>query len=69
MGRGLQMLCRIYGGFKINGETFVWDYHQEKPVKESDLLAMKKEDREKQKAASEKAKWMQVGMFENEEWN
>lgn len=62
MGQGLCMIARMYGGIIINGEKWIWDYAQNTAVKESDLLTMKKAEREKRKAASEKAKWAQVGL-------
>ena len=56
------VVLKTYGGFKLNGETWHWDYARQEAVSETEMKAMHNAEREQRKAASEKAKWAQVGM-------
>lgn len=47
---GLQRLCKTYGRININGVVWVWDYVQDKAVKESEMT-------HEQWVASERKKW------------
>jgi hypothetical protein len=58
------MICKAYGGMTINGVKWIWDYAQDKPVRDDELKAMAKEERDRRKAASEKAKWSRVNLFD-----
>jgi hypothetical protein len=60
---GLRMICKAYGGMTINGVKWIWDYAKDEPVREDELKAMAKEEREKRRAESEKAKWARVSLF------
>lgn len=56
------ILVRSYGGVKLNGKSYLWDYAREELIAEDDLEAMKAADRKAREAESEKAKWAQVKM-------
>jgi hypothetical protein len=47
---GLQKLCKMYGRMQIQGVVYVWDYFDDKAVKESEMT----KERWKE---SEKIKW------------
>jgi hypothetical protein len=49
---GLAKICKMFGGMKVQGESFVWDYVANKAVPEKEMP--QGSDRWK---ASEKAKW------------
>lgn len=57
MGKGLQMICKIYGGmtFSQYGKEvrYVWDYHR-------DMAVLEKEMSKEQKELSEKARWQMI---------
>lgn len=57
MGKGMQMICKTYGAieFKQNGKTvrYVWDYHRDIAVLESEMT-------KEQKELSEKARWKDI---------
>ena len=46
MGRGMQMLCKTFGAidFNVGGEKvrYVWDYHTDEAVKESEMTPERK---------------------------
>ena len=47
---GLQKLCKAYGRMQIQGVMYVWDYVDDKAVKESEMT-------KERFAESEKIKW------------
>lgn len=34
---GLARICRMYGRMKVGNIMWVWDYHNEKPVKQEEM--------------------------------
>ena len=50
---GLRNICRMYGGMKIQGVDWVWDYAREEPVRKSDMT-------KEQWVASERAKYAKI---------
>ena len=53
--RGLQKICRIYGGMKCGNIMYLWDYHNEEAVKETDMP-----EGSERWIASEKAKYQKL---------
>lgn len=49
------MICKTYGGMVINGERWLWDYAQDRPRRESEMIAEKKAAIEKKKLMKLKA--------------
>lgn len=37
MGEGLQRVCKLIGGLRINGKLFVWDYAADVAVPEDEM--------------------------------
>jgi hypothetical protein len=37
MGGGLRMIARAYGGIRINGEDWLWDYAQDRAISPAEL--------------------------------
>ena len=59
---GLARIAKMYGGMKINGQMFVWDYVADEAVPESEMppgserrKASERKRREDAKAATEKS--------------
>lgn len=55
MGKGMMMICKTYGGMIIGGERWLWDYAQDRPRRESEMIAEKKAAIEKKKLMKLKA--------------
>lgn len=51
----MMMICKTYGGMIIRGEKWLWDYAQDKPRRESEMMAEKKAASEKKKLMKAKA--------------
>ena len=34
---GLRMICKMYGGMKVNDLTYIWDYVADEPVLEKEI--------------------------------
>lgn len=47
---GLRNILKMYGRMKVNDVYWVWDYANDKPMKEKEMT-------KEMKLASEKAKW------------
>jgi hypothetical protein len=52
---GLQKIAKLYGGIKVNGVDYVWDYATDEAVRKEEMPP----GSERWKA-SEKAKWAQL---------
>ena len=55
---GLQKVLKIYGRMKVGDITYVWDYKNNKAVKESEMT-------KEMFAESEKEKWAEIKQFIN----
>jgi hypothetical protein len=47
---GLRRICKMYGGMKIDGVEWVWDYNKDEP-------RLKNQMTEEELRLSERAKW------------
>lgn len=52
---GLQRMCKMFGGMKINGTMWLWDYVNDVAVKESEMPFGSE-----RRAASDKAKYTMI---------
>ena len=56
---GIRKICKMYGGMKIQGKDYVWDYANDEPVPASEMPFGSERH-----AESEKARWL--GMTDKE---